>query len=129
MVLARPRAVLGPTGAELEEPGPEGAREIARFDARPECLRLLFRDPAVLERLIHLIDRGGLRGVFELLRGDAEVLGDGIEERRGRGIRLGGGDRRAAACNGKAGHGGGENLLRRELAHGASPFGSSSSPR
>ena len=84
-MVIRPGAVgaTRPAGAaEAEEPGPEETGRLARLDSRLQLVRLLLGDLAVLEGLVHLVDRRCLRRVLELLRGDAEVLRHRVEERR-----------------------------------------------
>src|ERR687897_2314062 len=83
-----------------EEPRPEEGRGVARLDPLPHPLGLLFGDLAFGESGIDLIDRGRLGRVLELLRGDAQVLGDRVEERlRRRRVRLRRGNRRPAASD------------------------------
>src|SRR5919109_1031396 len=106
------------SGAE-ERPGAEEGGKLAGLDLLLERVGLRLRDLALFESSVHLVDRGGLGRVAELLRGDAEVPGDGVEERAGgrrasSGGRDGGTGTPAHSQNGRRR---GERLARSESFH------------
>ncbi len=85
--------------ARAEEAGAKRAA-LARRDPGLELVGLGPRDPAILERRVHLVDLGRLHRIVQLLGRDAQMLGHRVEEgARRRGCALAGGDRRSAADN------------------------------
>ena len=72
---------LVPEAMAEEWPGAEERGEIARLDPSLQLVGLRLRDLALPQGRVDLVDGCRLRRVLELLRGDAEMSRDGVEER------------------------------------------------